>query len=849
MDKVTILTKVGKKALSRFRNAKVYRAITVAELSSLAATFSRHFTVIESVNETEYDTLVAFVKADIESGNKVYIFSPDNDDTTTGLADELDLNIYFDINDIYTDIANNTGVNVDIDIVKNKSIVSYADDGGDADFNSQFADAIEVAEAVNFTGKALTEDTLEIKSVFDVEKDPFTLEERFSADTTEDSTSTETDEVEQSESADEADQKDESTVETPVTVVEKVVDTAEVDRLTALLESSREKISELSKSIKAIKDERDTYSSELAAIETADVITDPDTISSINEYRTRIAELEAEITEKSNSSDADIKQQLAEIDELKEKVTEYEDKVEELQIRNAGLENKLTEALNNSEKDNEIEKLSEKVRSLTEQVDALEAENSKLADENKHSAGDIAAKAAQIVAVTATVAHLKDLLQTAANKMLEITALKAELEALKLTSAGKDGTIAKLSSDLAEREARISKLSSDTERRIELAQNYAETELNKVKSDNVALSSQIRLLSSQLEAKTAQYQNLLQSAGIDENGASTLLENKRALELVNADLRQQLIERGSEITKLSADRVELQKSVDGLSEANSRLKLRLKSMTSGMSGGFGNGVVTPINYAGRAQVITVTGSGSYGITTTAFSLATILSSQGKVLFIDFDLLSAKADRYFSTNPMLTGMPETMLNDRRNSGLGLTIEKGVDYFTRFGPNLIIHYNRTKGGLLDYMSGFYAKPDLIKLVSADYTNFFNYCGNSYDYIIVDSGRFGASDVNDQILKVIASISRGVVVVTTPDKLEIRNTSMYLSDSGIINLNVSWLINMAESTKLDEKAKKRIGGNQYMIMPMLDGFYGQNKPFLEARVARDRITKFLNEMILSR
>ena len=75
------------------------------------------------------------------------------------------------------------------------------------------------------------------------------------------------------------------------------------------------------------------------------------------------------------------------------------------------------------------------------------------------------------------------------------------------------------------------------------------------------------------------------------------------------------------------------------------------------------------------------------------------------------------------------------------------------------------------------------------------------------------------------------------------------MYLSDSGIINLNVSWLINLAESTKLDEKAKKKIGGNQYMIMPMLDGFYGQNKPFIEARLARDRITKFLNEMILSR
>lgn len=847
MDKVTILTKVGNKALSRFRNAKVYRAITVAELSSLATTFSRHFTVIENVNEKEYDALVTFVKADIESGNKVYIFSPDNDDTTTGLADELDLNIYFDINDIYTDIANATCVNVDIDIVKNKSIVSYADDGGDADFNSQFADAIEVAEAVNFTGKTLTEDTLEIKSIFDAEKDPFIIDARFRGEAVEDNENTEHEQPATVE--EEAGQAVESTVETPVTVVEKVVDNEEVDRLTALLNSSREKISELSKSIKAIKDERDTYSSELAAIETADIITDPDTINSVNEYKARIAELEAEITEKSNSSDADIKQQLAEIEELKEKVTEYEDRIAELQIRNAGLENKLTEALDNSEKDSEIEKLSEKVRSLTDQVDALEAENSKLSDENRHSAGDIAAKAAQIVAVTATVAHLKDLLQTAANKMLEITALKAELETLKLASAGKDGTIAKLSSDLAEREARISKLSSDTERRIELAQNYAETELNKVKSDNVALSSQIRLLSSQLEAKTAQYQNLLQSAGIDENGASALLENKKALELVNADLRQQLIERGTEITKLSADRTELQKSVDGLSEINSRLKLRLKSMTSGMSGGFGNGVVSPINYTGRAQVITVTGSGSYGITTTAFSLATILSSQGKVLFIDFDLLSAKADRYFSMNPMLSGMPDTMLNDRRNSGLGLTIEKGVDYFTRFGPNLIIHYNRTKGGLLDYMSGFYAKPDLIKLVSADYTNFFNYCGNSYDYIVVDSGRFGASDVNDQILKVIASISRGVVVVTTPDKLEIRNTSMYLSDSGIINLNVSWLINLAESTKLDEKAKKKIGGNQYMIMPMLDGFYGQNKPFIEARVARDRITKFLNEMILSR
>ena len=113
----SVIVKVGKKSASRFRNTKVYRAITIDELKSLVEYLNSNIVVIEKINQNEYNKALEFIKEFTTiPENKVYIFTPDNDDDTTGLADELGLNIYLDIKKLYESINNDFGVNLDIDL-------------------------------------------------------------------------------------------------------------------------------------------------------------------------------------------------------------------------------------------------------------------------------------------------------------------------------------------------------------------------------------------------------------------------------------------------------------------------------------------------------------------------------------------------------------------------------------------------------------------------------------------------------------------------------------------------------------------------------------------------------------
>ena len=64
--------------------------------------------------------------------------------------------------------------------------------------------------------------------------------------------------------------------------------------------------------------------------------------------------------------------------------------------------------------------------------------------------------------------------------------------------------------------------------------------------------------------------------------------------------------------------------------------------------------------------------------------------------------------------------------------------------------------TKAGYIDYLSGIYTKFDETKLAVTDFSALLDYCGNNYAYVIIDFGRFGSSNISNQIIKAFSEIA---------------------------------------------------------------------------------------------
>lgn len=123
MPKDKIVVKVGTKSTLQLRANTIYRAITVSEMRDLVSTFSDiGIIIIEAVNEHEYNDMHSFLsELTTQEDRHVFFYCPDNDVVTTGLADELALDIYLNSHDLYRAIhLCGIEVNPDISIPRNR---------------------------------------------------------------------------------------------------------------------------------------------------------------------------------------------------------------------------------------------------------------------------------------------------------------------------------------------------------------------------------------------------------------------------------------------------------------------------------------------------------------------------------------------------------------------------------------------------------------------------------------------------------------------------------------------------------------------------------------------------------
>lgn len=612
------------------------------------------------------------------------------------------------------------------------------------------------------------------------------------------------------------------------------------------LRESTSKLSEIETSLSGKQEELDNKQSEISRLE-----------GEVAKLQGEIRDHENSKLEASNQSAIEITELKSSISKLEAQITELRGSIEAERMRANAIQYQLDQSNNindqlQSRVNQEVKAkmivigiLSDAVMEIKSQInssgssnaiiDSLKASIKQLEDSNKKS--------------LAKIAEYEQKMLTLSSAEATISALRSEKERLAAESAAKQREVIQLQTTITSNNSKISELElklGGVASQIELAKSQVRGEAESAKREANELRQSLELMKKQFKDKSDQYEALVQQSGVSETGVSSLLETNRVREEYNKQLIEQVAKLSSELETARKEATVAKQTATALEDSNRSMRANMESLSS-LVGNRGVTKLKPIKYTSRGMVIPVFGSGSYGITTTAMSLANRLSAQARVLYIDFDMVSPKADGWFRKSPFLTqmmgldGMPQ-----QAKTGLGILVEKQIQFFMSNFEQLIIRASMTKSGCIDYLSGFMVRPESNKVLATDWSAFMNVCGNKYGYVIIDMGSIGSSDISDQLIKELVSSSYRSILVSTIDLFEVNQLAMKLGRLGVDRSKLAWLVNMCKNTKMDDRIKKLMHPIPYFMMMFKPELYGMKLNFTNDNLLRDKFHLFLDELV---
>ena len=853
-----IIVKVGKKSKVRFSHCKAFRAITVDELDITSKRNSDcHIVIIENIESYEEEALKKFIvefKSKDES-NEVLFFIPDNDEVTSGVADELDYNIYLKLDDLYAIIYSNFGINVST-LIDDKQ--KYNQEGSLSDDVPDLFGSLEEDDEKQLSAEleAVTEEKTEHEKKDDESREEQDLSAEIAAEIKAEIESEALNNTDSSSSEENANDSE------AIYKLKLQLRDAKYDYSVAVkdMKAANTRIETLEDIIIALKDEKDAIINRFNSIvESADVIEDPISLEQYNRLNEVIENNENKIKELTGTiatlnqtiedRESDITDKTAKIDELRQTIDATNHKLAEINssIESGEIHKEIVDEYEEKIKlvNDERDKLIIKLNSLHTDVDALYgkiADLSSLAD-------------SESVLRTNTLGKLNiaiDKLIEYKDKLAAIENEKNKLED-KYKSLNSDNEINKERiSQLNNSISELEKKADTADQRVKLAESYSASEKGKLEGTITELKTKLTITEQQLQQKEQQYLQLVAASGVDASGASALVETNKTLEGMTRTLREQLGTVTNENKSLKRKSLEANTALESYKNQVNQLSNALKDMaTTGGNGAVASTIgasvlMKPIRYNGNATIIPVFGSGSFGITTMAMSLATRLCITSMVLYLDFDMVAPKADAWFGKMPLCQHVPCINKNDRRMTGLGIFYELGLQTFMSNFENIVNKCDRTKGGGIDYLSGIYYRVDTVKVTTADYATLFNFLASKYQYIVVDFGRLGSSDISDRLIKNATDIANKSVCVTTCDIFEARSFKAKLIENNINVERLAWLINMCNSTNIDDRVKNTIKPAQFGIMLTDTSMYGTRERFTRNKLNKDKLELFINSAL---
>lgn len=900
---VKLIVKVGNTSELSFSHSKAYRAVNAEELKQTYKLVNDcSIIIIEGVYEEEYDEVRDFISSYLDTGNKnIWFYSKEEEyNDVQGLADEFELDTFFNQKSLFKDIYEKTGeiITADIDLrAELRGLKSSNEDEFDNAYYDTFGTITEEDNLDINKDESSTEDIDDKENNNELKTDELDVFDTLQNDENENNTEVvininnenkdiednrrivvslekdtidnnkevidnTSDNIEYSIEEDKADELSIDNIDLEANEeVDRLVKEIEQERerskhLLETLELAEEKISDLTKLNKALRDKNNAMTTVYKEVmESSEIIEDPISLSEYSELKDIIKDNEAhieklegnikELTEQNQIDKSTINELESTIEKLNEKLKSRKEELDKLneQIKNGELTSDELKEANKT-----IEELNSEIDSLKISVEhhnnvVLKLRN-KIDVKNDIIQKESVARQTAIKFSNKIIAELLRVKQELREANIKNDRNKEIISALQ--TSGEDNSsimqeqtqeIARLRSEIEECDKKIKESISNI--------TYEKTELQK-KLDEV--QEEYNNQTDELKKLETQYEVLKSTCIFDEAGAKSLIESNEALESINATLRNQLNESKKELESVKNNNRILENSNKILEEQNSKLVTNLKSISS--SPNSGSNTVRKINYTGHATLIPVFGCGSYGITTMAISMAKKLSLYSKVVIVDFDLVTPKMDTWFRRPPDCIKVEGYTKNNINYTSLRLFFDRGLDFFKNNMPNLIATIDSTTNCGLDYIGGVYNRLENYKLSSADINGLLNLLGTYYDYIVIDLGKLGCSEINDSLIKEITDSASSSVAITTSDKIEMRNFKSKLNTCKININKIAWLLNMCTNAGLDDRHRQILSPSRYMTMPFNSNYYGNKIPLIKIdRQSKEMIETFMNEILFFR
>ena len=820
-SRLEAIIKVGKSSDIKFNNVQAYRALTYREVEGmLSENESISFVVFEEVLDTD----VIRIKNILKSFNILaVIYNKQGIDES--ITNELGIHSVRSLKDLQLYIESQLGARVatfkteDTEINNDrKENINWGFDGdtvGDIE-QTESAEQIEKEETTEFENNQ-SDITSDFNEAIEALNSNFESEYRDEEEKVQNADIMSKEDLEDDTFEELFDLLSENKEETLTLedIEQRKRYEQEIESLNSQLSYALENVKNLSEIKAHLEDEVKQYKSFIESLKVSDDIAEVTVnTASKQELENKISELQLQVDQ--------FKLEIADYNKLKDSIDEF--KIE--------LDNK----------DREINELQSKLANSASN-DVIKALNKRIASEVE----------SRLFVTQSLVAIINELMNTQValdKKMKEVGQLINEYKKLELTvqqiTEEKDN-LAKAKQDMElalgnQITALSSKVTELTEKLTDAQQSLLElesknkkiAELEQELADTKSILEMTQRIVNEQNLEVRRYESM----GVEE-----MKENILALQESNSTLAE-------ELGKMRRDNDELQRIINeknrliaSIDEENRALKISLKAAARQV--GAGESMRINCDYTGRAFVIPVFGSGSYGITSTAVSLAYEL--KGRVLIMDLDIVSPKIDLWFKVRPMKKELPE-IDNEIKKTGFGALVEKGTSYVIKHMSDILININHSKDWTerLDYFSGIYTKIDLYKLMAVDFSEIFTYLGNEYDYIVVDCGRIGGSEITNALIKMLDSISFKNVIVALNDGGDCRTLYLRLQMLNITLEKSLWVLNLAKNDKVDELTRKIVPSTNYIVFGRDMKIYGDRIPYNKVSILKDRL-KQLTEMIL--
>ena len=374
--------------------------------------------------------------------------------------------------------------------------------------------------------------------------------------------------------------------------------------------------------------------------------------------------------------------------------------------------------------------------------------------------------------------------------------------------------------------------------RIESADKQKQAALQQVDGLLAQISEKNTLIDS-TEAMLQQTRRELEQLQADKSDSMELKEQVQVADLASKELQKEIGRLQIENKNLQDEIAGKNRQIGDFTKMNSELKVKLQAMSKSISNG--SAVDFPCRYSGHGFVIPIFGSGSYGVTTTAASLARKLHEDGNsVLLMDMDIVSPKCNEPFKLKPLL---PETVgqmagLTNREDkmahTCFGILLKKGTDYFIHnrqsFIQNLSIHKKTRK--MFDYFGGLYIPIQASAFAFINWEELMNVFGNQYDYIVADCGRFGGSNEQNSIISMFVQMSLRYLAITPKNDNDIRLLLTKIRTFKFNEQKLVWMINMCTDSRPTDLMLKAFGQTiPYRMIEFNRNMFGNSSLFTDA------------------